>query len=161
MGMVPKNFGAKVITKRTIEVHEPTSGDDNHGAGIDRDGAESALLIVSGLFTADQDGSVALAVKVRHSDEDDNYDDDHVETITKTITAASAGVARFCFTLPIDLSGAQRWISPSVKLTQTTLTMSDHAVAAVVVLGGLVEKPHADFDGDGYMDNDLSDVAPA
>ncbi len=163
MGNVPKNVGAQLLVKRCISEHEP--GDDSwqDGAGVNRQDALSALLIVSGVFTAGSSGTSKLHIRVQESDEDGSWNDDLVEAFDHDIAIASGGDAHFCYTLPIDLSGAKKWIRPGVKIAIGDATAgSDYALTANIVLGGLVEKPHSDYDLDsdkGYSDHDLSGVA--
>jgi len=160
MGSNPKDVAAKLIVKRSLQEHEPADDTDKFGDGIDRSGALSGLLIVAGTCNvASGDGTAVLTISVQHSDEDDNYDDDLVEAFTHNLVATETGEMKYCYVLPLDLSAAQKWIRPTVKLADGDITTIDeHTMTGVFVLGGLVEKPHADYDSDGYDDNDLSDA---
>lgn len=160
MGDNPRNVASKLIVKRSLQEHEPADNTDKNGDGVNRDGSLSGMLIVAGTFTAGSTGTAVLTTVIQHSDEDDNYDDVFVAAVTHNIVVGSTGVAKYCFVLPIDFSGAQKWIRPVVNLNGSDVAaVSAHTMTGVFVLGGLVEKPDDNYDGSGYADHDLSDVS--
>jgi len=126
----PKDIGSELLIKTGVRPDEDAGGTTN-GPAIDRQGFESAVLV---LDVGDAEGSptsFTVDAKLQHSDQSGSGFTDLSGAAVTQVTAANTLVAK-----KIDLSGAKRYIRAVTTVSFTGGTSPNVARAALVILGG-------------------------
>ena len=164
----PNHVMAGLIAKRGRAVGAPVDGTEYKLPllGVDRSGHGSALAVVIAslnITTVAGDGTSSIEVTVQHSATTTDGDFETLKAkVTKSIVAATTGVAEVCMAVPVNLAAAKKYIRVLVKTVSgdnSFTTTIPHSLSAVILLGGSVVKPDAAYNKDAYYDDDVSDIA--
>jgi len=165
VGSNPKDVGAKLVAKRCFTEYEPGDGTEIKGDAVDRIGALSGVGIITARanITAGQGAANTgkLKIDVQHSSTTTDGDFTSLSDKEVDFIASATGVADLFLALPVDLSGAKKYVRVVGTLTSNDLTFTttdEHIMSGALVLGGLAEKPDDAYDSDGYADHDLADI---
>lgn len=149
-------FGRTALKPRSVGAANGSSGSELDGLTVDRldspNGetdppfSRSAALFIFGTVTLTSGQTLAIAANVQTGDASNASDmADHGDALaTTTITAATALTDHpFCVKLPVDLTGAKRYVRSQQTFTLGLSGTDTAAVAAVFAMGGLEHNPPA------------------
>ena len=170
MGHFPPNVAATLVAKRGRMVGAPVDNTDykmpDEGEGVDRQGYQSALVLVAAALNISAisgDNTSTITVQVEHSETTTDGDFENFgSAVVRSVVAEATGIAHTLMAIPLDLTGAKRYLRAKAKVTSganTFTTTIPHSLGAAFVLGGGPVKPDAAYDTPAYHDENLADIA--
>lgn len=149
-------FGRTALKPRSVGAGQGASGTELDGLTVDRldspNGetdppfARSAALFIFGTVTLTSGQTLAVVANVQTGDQSNASDmTDHGDALdTVTITARTALTDHpFCVKLPVDLTGAKRYVRSQQTFTLGLSGTDVASVGAVFAMGGLEHQPPA------------------
>jgi hypothetical protein len=156
-----ENAFSNIIAKDGIKNSTATDGTNvvsviydrlDHGLQM----PQSMLAIAQSYFTTgSRSGSpgMTITLAVYHGDASNMSDEAVLDSDTFDYTVDADGNSYGIHVLPVDLSSAKRYLRIKVKQTKTaTVTITNNALNAIALFGGMDKVPSEDFAAAGYED---------
>lgn len=147
-----RNLGAYSIMAGHLADHEPSDDTYVNGAAVDRQayGNPLSCTAIFGVHFATASGmagaKITAAIEVQGDDNSSFTSATSLKTDTYEFTWAANGDNKASLRLPVDLSGAERYVRIRIKITDSgTVTTSERVLTGCLLLHGLEYAPDSNF----------------